>query len=88
MVLKGNEPNAVILHLSKSMIDTEDSLRPALAASLYKDGSLSLGAAAKLSALPLGEFIRHLAELGIEIVKKDETTDREVGNLDKWLESS
>jgi predicted HTH domain antitoxin len=85
LVLKGNEPNAVILHLDKSLIETERSLRPALAATLYKDGSLSLGAAAKLSALPLTEFVRHLAGLGIEIVKQDETTGQEVKDLGKWL---
>jgi len=88
LVLKGNEPNAVILHLDKSLIETERSLRPALAANLYKEGTLSLGAAAKLSALPLTEFVRHLAELGIDIVQKDETTDREVKDLGPWLVSS
>ena len=88
LVLKGNEPNAVILHLDKSLVETERSLRPALAANLYKEGSLSLGAAAKLSALPLTEFIRHLSGLGIEIVKPDETTDGEIKDLDEWLASS
>ncbi len=46
LILKGNEPNDVIVHLDKSLIDAERSVRPSLAASLFKDGTLSLGAEA------------------------------------------
>ncbi len=41
LVLKGNEPNAVILHLEGAFADSEAQLRPALAASLYQ-GSCAL----------------------------------------------
>lgn len=85
LVLKGNQPNALILHLKDSLLETEQGLKPALAASLYKDGTLSLGAAAKLSGMVLPDFIQHLADLGIDIVKADETTDQEVQDLSQWL---
>ena len=88
LILKGNEPDAVLLHLGKTLAETEESLRPALAAILYRDGVMSLGAAAKLSGLPLGEFIEHLASLEIDIVRKDETTEQETTELDEWLQSS
>ncbi len=88
LVLKGNEPNALILHLNRSLTETEQALKPALAASLYKDGTLSLGGAAKLSGLSLTLFVQHLAELGIEIVQVDETTEQEVKDVSAWLESS
>ena len=88
LVLKGNVPNALIFHLNKSVSETERELKPALAASLYKDGVLSLGSAAKLSELPLTAFIQHLALLGIEIVQADETTGREVQDISPWLTSS
>lgn len=88
LILKGNEPDAVLLHLDKSLTDTEKSLRPALAAVLFRDGVLSLGAAAKLSSLSLIDFIQHLDDLDIEIVKADETLVHETKDLGAWLESS
>ncbi len=87
LILKGNEPNAVIVHLEKTVIDAEQSVRPSLAASLFKDGTLSLGAARRLSDLTLQGFLLFLAELGIDVVKPDETTGHEVENLDRWLAS-
>jgi predicted HTH domain antitoxin len=88
LVLKGNVPNALILHLNKTVTETEREFKPALAASLYKDGVLSLGAAAKLSGLPLAGFIHHLGSLGIEIVQADETTNQEVQDVSQWIASS
>jgi len=87
LVLKGNEPNAVIVHLDKTLADAEQSVRPSLAASLFKDGTLSLGAAGRLSNMTLQGFLSFLAELGIEVVRPDETTDHEVKDLDRWLAS-
>jgi len=88
LILKGNEPDALLLHLNKSLTETEASLRPALAATLFRDGVLSLGAAAKLSQLALVDFIQHLDDLGIEIVQIDETTDQEAEDVSAWLKSS
>jgi hypothetical protein len=102
LVLKGNEPNALIVHLDKTLIDAEQSVRPSLAASLFKDGTLvrpslaaslfkdgtlSLGAASRLSDMTLQGFLLFLAELGIDVVKPDETTGHEVKDLDRWLAS-
>jgi predicted HTH domain antitoxin len=87
LILKGNEPNAVIVHLDKSLVDAERSVRPSLAASLFKDGTLSLGAASHLSEMPLQGFLSLLAELGIDVAKPDETTGHEAKDLDRWLAS-
>jgi predicted HTH domain antitoxin len=87
LILKGNEPNAVIVHLDKSLVDAERSVRPSLAASLFKDGTLSLGAASRLSNMPLQAFLLLLTELGIDVVKPDETTGHEAKDLDRWLAS-
>ncbi|WP_371258224.1 UPF0175 family protein [Thiohalocapsa sp. ML1] len=48
---------------------------PALAAALFKDGVLSLGAAARVSDLALQDFLAYLTDLGIDVVQADETTD-------------
>jgi predicted HTH domain antitoxin len=87
LILKGNEPDSVLMHLDKSLINTVESLRPALASVLFRDGVLSLGAAAKVSGLHLSDFIQHLDELEIEIVKIDETTDKEAQDISAWLKS-
>ena len=87
LILKGNEPDALLIHLDRSLTDTEAGMRPALAASLYSGGSVSLGKAAKISGLSLSEFVSHLGSLGIEIVRHDETTDSERGDVTPWLAS-
>jgi predicted HTH domain antitoxin len=87
LILKGDEPNAVIIHLDKSLTEGEESVRPALAASLFKDGTLSLGGAVRLSGMPIQAFLQYLGELGIEVVGADETTDHEISDLSQWLAS-
>ena len=87
LVLKGNEPNALIVHLDKSLTEAEQSVKPALAAALFKDGTLSLGSATQLSGMPMQSFLHYLAELGIDVVRADETTDHETNNLSQWLKS-
>ena len=83
LILKGNQPNALLLHLNESLIETEKSLLPALASSLYKDGTLSLGAAAKLSKMSLTDFIQHLSHLNIDIVTHNDINN-EVKDISAW----
>ena len=85
LVLKGDKPNALIVHMDKSFIDTEQSVKPALAAALFKDGVVSLGAAARVSGIPIQNFLNYPEELGIDVVCPDETTHHETQNLDQWL---
>jgi len=85
LVLKGDKPNALIVHLDHTMMNRDEAFRPAIAASLYKDGALSLGAAARLSGMPLASFIDHLASLDIDIVQADKTLGQETGDIDAWL---
>ncbi len=85
LVLKGDEPNALIVHLNKSLTETDRSIRPTLAAALFKDGVLSLGATTRVSGVAVQGFLQYLAELGIDVVRPDETTDLETENLDRWL---
>ena len=75
------------MHLDKSLTETEAGMRPALAASLYNDGSVSLGKAAKISGLSLSELIEHLGTLGIDIVRQNETTNTETDDVSPWLTS-
>lgn len=87
LILKGNEPDAVLVHLDKTMDETVAHIRPALAASLYRDGLISLGKASKISGLSMSDFIQHLADLNIEVVRYDETVEQEAKDLSQWLSS-
>lgn len=60
-------------------------LKPALAAGLFKDRVLSLGAAAQISGLSLSEFIDHLSRLDIDLVVADQQTAKELETLTSWL---
>lgn len=62
-----------------------EQLAPALAASLFKERVLSLGAAAQISGLSLSEFIAHLADLDIDVVEADAQTPNELEMLESWL---
>ncbi len=61
-----------------------EQLKPALAASLFKDRVLSLGAAAQFSGLSLSEFIEHLTQLDIDLVVADQQTAKELETLASW----
>lgn len=85
LILKGNQPNALLLNLKNSLDELGQQLKPALAASLFKDRVLSLGAAAQISGLSLSEFIDHLTQLDIDLVLPDQQTPKELDVLDSWL---
>jgi predicted HTH domain antitoxin len=85
LILKGNEPNALLLNLKTTLGEFDEQLKPALAASLFKDRVLSLGAAAKISGLSLSEFIDHLTQLDIDLVIPDQQTAKELDVLETWL---
>jgi predicted HTH domain antitoxin len=85
LILKGNEPNAMLFNLKTSLGDVNQQLKPALAASLFKDRVLSLGAAAQVSGLSVSEFIDHLTQLDIDLVVADLQTAQELKVLDEWL---
>ena len=86
LILGDDQPAALLVHLEPSEMEAQ-AVRPALAADVYRNGCVSLSLAAKISGLPLAEFIVHLGTLGIEIVGPDETTDGEVEDAHPWLSS-
>ena len=85
LILTGDEPDALLVHLDGLPAADEDGIRPALAASLFREGYLSLGRATEVSGLSMSDFITHLGNLGIEIVRVDETTPRETKDLSPAL---
>ena len=68
MVLNRREPEAVLIHLSDDSLLSESGIRQAIATSLFRERSLSLGLAAKYAGLGVAKFIEHVSRLGIPVV--------------------
>lgn len=89
LVLKGNEPRALMVGFSAEIFENPQLIKRALAAALFKDGVLSLGRAAKIAGTSVSDFISHISDLGIPIadgIEIDARTDMET--LEEWLGSS
>lgn len=77
MVLNRHRPEALLVHLDDDSLLAEPGIRRALATALYRDRSISLGQAARFSGLAIAEFIRHVSQLGIPVVRGTAATVRE-----------
>src|SRR5262249_48011104 len=77
VVVNRDEPEALLIHLNDDALLAEPGVRRALATSLYRDQSLSLGQAARFAGLPLAEFLQHVSRLGIPVIRGTATTVRE-----------
>ena len=66
LVTKRGKPVFLAVPFSEELLEL--GLRPSLAISLYKEGVLTLGKAAKLADQSLESFIERLGKLGLPIV--------------------
>jgi len=89
MVLNRHQPEAVLVHLSDNSLLSEPGMRRALATSLFRDGSLSLGLAAKFAGLAIAEFIDHVSKLGIPVVSGTvEAVQNDTESIQRWRAGS
>jgi len=89
LVIKGDHPEALILHLDLDTTPDSADVLLALATALFKDGVLSLGRAARLARIGVSELASHLSRLGISIVHGDPSdAESDMHTLGEWLASS
>jgi len=89
LVLKGDLPEAVILHLDPGQAPAEADLRLALATALVKAGTLSLGRAARVAGVGVAELVSHVSRLGIPVVHGNRAeAESDLQTLEEWLASS
>ncbi len=69
LVTRHGNPLFVSVPFSEKLV--QHGVYTALAESLYKDGALSLGRAAKLAQMSIPEFAAHLSQLNIPVVDYD-----------------
>ena len=89
VVLRRQHPEAVLMHLEGNSILDNQGIRLALATALYREGSVSLGRAARFSELPLADFIQHVSLLGISVTHGTASSARQdVDAIQKWRQHS
>ena len=89
MVLNRHQPEAVLVHLSDDSLLSEPGMRQAIATSLFRDGSLSLGLAARFSGLGVAGFIDHASRLGVPVVTGTaETVRDDAESVEGWRSNS
>lgn len=89
IVLKRQQPEAVLVHLDGDSILDDPGIRLALATALYREGSVSLGRGASFSELPLAEFIQHVSQLGIPVVRGTAAGVRQdIDAIQEWRKNS
>ncbi|KQP14025.1 prevent-host-death protein [Pseudorhodoferax sp. Leaf267] len=89
VVMRRDQPDAVMIGLQSGKLLAEPGVRAALATALFRAGGLSLARAARMAQMPLASFIAHVSRLGISVVDHDESeVPRDLQTLDEWLTSS
>ena len=89
LVLKRDQPAAVLMPLDVDAMPDGADGRLALATGLFKDGAFSLGRAARFARVSVSDLITHLSRLGVPVVQGGEDDARDdTETLDTWLASS
>ena len=89
LVMNRNQPEALLVHLDDEGLLSERGVRRALATTLYREESLSLGLAAKLSGMSVAEFMQHASRLGIPVVRGTSGSAREDAEaIEAWRKPS
>jgi predicted HTH domain antitoxin len=86
VVMDRDAPQTLLVHLDDDGLLAEEGVRAAMEISLYRDGSLALGRAAKLARMATALFTQLLSQRGVPVTKGDSATLREdIETLDAWL---
>ena len=88
LVTSHQQPTALVVALDRLGLPDPAAVRSGLALSLFRDGSISVGAAAQIAGLPLPRFLEILSALQIPVVDLEpaELSD-ELTQARRWLRS-
>ena len=85
VVMKRDQPEALLFHLDDEGLLGEPGVRLALATALYRSESVSLGRGAKIAGIPLADFMQHISHQGIPVIRGNAKTLRDdLENLEAW----
>ena len=77
VVMKRDQPEALLFHLEDEGLLGEPSVRLALATALYRSESVTLGRGARIAGIPLVDFMLHVTHEGIPVTRGNAKTLRE-----------
>ena len=86
VIMNGDQPEALLVHLDDERLLGELGVRLALATALYKSESVSLGRGAKIAGIVLVDFMQHVSRKRIPVLRGSMGTVRQdVKSLQSWL---
>ena len=85
VVTNRDTPEAVLVGLEQLGMPDVGRLRLAIAASLFRDGVVSSGAAARMAGKSRAEMLDLLARLGIPLTPESDNIADDVAAIDAWL---
>jgi prevent-host-death family protein len=89
VVVNRDRPEALLVHLDDESLLSEPGVRRALATALYREESMSLGQAARLTDLSIAEFMQHASRLGIPVIRGSaDSVAEDVQKIAKWRKDS
>lgn len=89
LVTSHQQPAALVVALDRLALPDTAAVRSSLAVSLFRGGSLSVGAAAEVAGLPLTRVLEILSSLQIPIADGDASElESDLAAARLWLEQS
>lgn len=85
VVTNRGTPEAILVGLEQLGMPDVGRLRLAIAASLFRDGVVSSGAAARMAGKSRAEMLDLLARLGIPLTTESDNIADDVMAIDAWL---
>ena len=86
LITNHQQPTAVVVAIDRLGLPSTAAVRSGLALSLFRDGSISVGSAAKIAGLPLPRFLEILSALQISVAEMEsEEIDLELSQAKRWL---
>ena len=89
VVLRRQQPEAILIHLEGDSVLNDPGIRLALGTALYREGGVTLGRAARFSELPIAEFVQHASQLGIPVVDGTAASvSQDADTIQEWQKRS
>ena len=86
LVTSHQQPTALVVALDRLGLPDTAAVRSGLALSLFRSGSISVGSAALIAALPLPRFLEILSSLKIPVVEAEHgELDADLAAARRWL---
>lgn len=88
VVMNRDHPEAVLVSLEKLGLPDPDAVRVALAVSLFRNGAITAGFAARMADKPLPDMLALLSSLGIPLTGNAPEAHDDMRTARQWLDQT